>query len=184
MNKTNEQYFRFPRQLLNSPAWSVLNIHERRAFDRIMEEHQSKSGYVNDGLIVTTRDFRRAGIHASHVASSLRVLVALGIVQRTRSMGGSATGRTPDMWKPTFLPTTPTANDATHDYLEHAAPEEAKRIAEQHRFRDKRVRRKQAKSRTATTSDVVKGGPGAVVANGQTGPGAVVKAPLKLVQEL
>ncbi len=141
MKKPNEQYFRFPRQLLNGPAWKALNIHERRAFDRIMEEHQSKSGFVNDGLIVTTMDFRRAGVHASHVGSSLRVLVALGIIERTRSMGGSAIGRTPDMWRPTFLPTTPTANDATHDYLEHSTPEEAKRIADTHRVRDTRPRR-------------------------------------------
>jgi len=39
---SKEQYYRFPRQLLESPAWSVLNINERRAFDRIMREHQSK----------------------------------------------------------------------------------------------------------------------------------------------
>src|SRR4051794_35234096 len=74
-----DQYFRFPRRLLTSPAWSVLNINERRAFDRIMEEHQSKSGFVNDGLAVTTRDFVKFGVQPKHVTSSMRVLRALGI---------------------------------------------------------------------------------------------------------
>jgi hypothetical protein len=46
MKPPKEQWFRFPRKLLESPAWSVLNLHERRVFDRIMREHQSKSGFV------------------------------------------------------------------------------------------------------------------------------------------
>jgi hypothetical protein len=137
--KTNEQYFRFPRQLLNSPAWSVLNINERRAFDRIMEEHQSKSGFVKDGLVVTTRDFVSADIHPRHVKSSLRVLAALGIIVCTRGMGGSANGRTPNMYAPTFLPRDPTKkDDSAHDYLEIKTLEEAKRRAELHRFHEKR----------------------------------------------
>ena len=141
MKKATEQYFRFPRQLLNSPAWSVLNIHERRAFDRIMEEHQSKSGFVNDGLIVTKADFVTCGIHPKHVVRALRVLRELGIVECTRSMGGSKSGRTPNMWKPTFLPTTPTSNDATNDYLKIATREEAKAIAHSHRHHETRRER-------------------------------------------
>lgn len=138
MKKTNEQYFRFPRQLLTSPVWSVLNINERRAFDRVMEEHQSKSGFVNDGLVVTRRDFVSASIHPKHIKGSLLVLDRLGIIKCTRNMGGSRSGRTPNMWKPTFLPTTPTANDATHYYLEIETLEEAERRAEQHRYHEKR----------------------------------------------
>ena len=134
----NEQYFRFPRQLLTSPAWRALTINEVRAFSRVMEEHQSKSGFVNDGLVVTRRDFVSAGIHPKHIKGSLLVLARLGIIKCTRNMGGSRSGRTPNMWKPTFLPTTPAANDATHDYLEIKTPEEAERRAEQHRYHEKR----------------------------------------------
>lgn len=141
MKKTTEQYFRFPRQLLESAAWSVLNIHEHRAFDRIMIEHQSKSGYINDGLIVTFRDFLRFGVHPRHVAGSLRVLRELGIIECTRTMGGSRSGRTPNMWKPTFLPSAPTLNDATHDYLTVKTREDAAGIAQQFRFHDLRERR-------------------------------------------
>ena len=138
MNKPVEQYFRFPRHLLTSPAWSVLNINERRAFDRIMEEHQSKSGFVNSGLPVTYRDFVKFGVQPKHVAKSLRVLRELGIIECTRNMGGSLSGRTSNMWRPTFLPRTPTSNDATHDYLNIKTREEAKNIAAEHRFHETR----------------------------------------------
>jgi hypothetical protein len=148
MKAPNEQYFRFPRQLLNSPAWSVLNIHERRAFDRIMEEHQSKSGFMNDGLVVTKADLVKWGIHPRHIASGLCVLAALGIIKCTRSMGGSKSGRTPNMYLPTFLPSTPKLNDATHDYLEIKTLEEAHRIAELHRYHEKRKGRMPHKLRT------------------------------------
>jgi hypothetical protein len=139
MKRTTEQYFRFPRQLLNSPAFHALNINELRAFFRIMEEHQSKSGFVKDGLVVTRRDFIAAGIHPKHAKGTLLVLGALGIVKCTRSRGGSANGRTPNMYAPTFLPRDPTKNDdATHDYLEIKTPEEAERRAELHRYHEKR----------------------------------------------
>ncbi len=141
MKTTVEQYFRFPRQLLTSPAWSALNLNERRAFDCIMEEHQSKSGFVNDGLVVTYRDFVQAGIHPKNVKGSLCVLAALGIIQCKRNMGGSKSGRTANMWKPTFLPSTPKLDDAGHEYLEIKTLEEAKAIAEMHRFHEKRKSR-------------------------------------------
>jgi hypothetical protein len=139
MKAHNEQYFRFPRQLLTSPAWTVLNINERRAFDRIMEEHQAKSGFVNDGLPVTKRDFVKFGVQPRHVTGSLRVLRELGIIECTRNMGGSISGRTPNMWRPTFLPRTPTSNDATHNYLEITTSEKAKEIA--HACRDHETRK-------------------------------------------
>ncbi len=148
MKSPNEQYFRFPRQLLNSPAWSMLNINERRAFDRIMEEHQSKSGFVKDGLVVTYRDLLKAGIHPKHVKGTMLVLTNLGIIKCTRDMGGSANGRTPKMYAPTFLPRDPTAGDVpTNDYLEIKTVEEAHRIAELHRFHEKRKGRMPQKQR-------------------------------------
>ena len=143
--KTIDQYYRLPRQLNKSPAFRVLNIHERHALDCIMEEHQSKSGFVNSGLIVTKGDFMNWGIHTRHISASLKVLTTLGIIERTRGMGGSAIGRTPNTYRPTFLPTTPTANDATHDYLEIETMEEAKRRAEIHRSHEKRKGRMPSK---------------------------------------
>ena len=135
-----EQYVRIPRQLLESPALRVLTINERRALDRILVEHQRKSGFVNDGLPVTKRDFERFGINARYIASSTRVLEALGIIECTRNMGGSLRGRTPNLWRPTFLPRTPKTDDATHDYLKFTLPE-AKTIAGAQRIHDTRDRR-------------------------------------------
>jgi hypothetical protein len=136
-----EQYVRFPRRLLESPVLRVLTANERRALDRILVEHQSKSGFVNDGLPVTHRDFVRAGVHPNYVASSMRVLDALGIIECTRNMGGSSSGRTPNLWRPTFLPRTPTTNDATHDYSKFATVTEAKTVAAAHRIHETRNER-------------------------------------------
>jgi hypothetical protein len=90
---------------------------------------------------VTSRDFERAGIQPRHVARSLRVLGELGIIDCTRNMGGSASGRTPNMWRPTFLPRTPESNDATNDYLKIKTLKEAKRIAAIHRIHETRKHR-------------------------------------------
>jgi hypothetical protein len=148
MRAPTEQYFRFPRQLLTSPVLHVLNINELRAFFRIMEEHQSKSGFVKDGLVVTYRDLLKAGIHPKHVKGTMLVLTNLGIIKCTRDMGGSANGRTPKMYAPTFLPRDPTAGDVpTHDYLEIKTLEEAERVAEIHRFHEKRKGRMPRKLR-------------------------------------
>lgn len=131
--KTRKQYFQFPRQLLDSPVLDMLKPPEWRALLRILREHQRKSGFQNSGLIITRRDFVQAGVHPKHASQSLRVLRALGIIKNTRGMGGSRIGRTPNMWLITFLPTTPTADDATHDYIEIKTKEEAKAIADRAR---------------------------------------------------
>jgi len=143
MTALKEQYFQFSRQLLTSPAWWVLNLNERRAFDCIMRAHQQKAGYVYDGLEVTRRDFvRDGGIPPKHVTSALRVLQQLGIIECTRNLGGSVSGRTPNMWRPTFLPRTPESKDAApHDYLKIKTREEAKRIALLHRVHETRKHR-------------------------------------------
>jgi hypothetical protein len=143
MRATNEQYFRFPRQLLTSPAWKALNIQELRAFFRIMQEHQAKSGFIKDGLVVTRRDLVAAGIHPRYISGALLVLDALGIIKCTRNMGGSANGRTPNKYAPTFLPRDPTKMDdePTHEYLEITTLEEAERRAERYRRHEKRTGR-------------------------------------------
>lgn len=150
-----DQYYRLPRLLNKSPAFRVLNIHERHALDCIMEEHQSKSGFVNFGLIVTRADFLRWGIHPRHISPSLKVLASLGIIERTRGMGGSATGRTPNMYRPTFLPTTPSADDASHAYLEVTTMEEAHRRTEVRCSREKRKGRIPKKMRMVLAPSMV-----------------------------
>lgn len=139
MRATNEQYFRFPRQLLTSPAWKALNIQEMRVFFRIMEEHQARSGFVKDGLIVTRRNLLAAGVAPRYITGALKVLDALGIIKCTRNMGGSRNGRTPNLYAPTFLSRDPARMDEpSHEYLEITTLEEAERRAELHRYHEKR----------------------------------------------
>jgi hypothetical protein len=132
-----DQYVRFPRRLLESPALQVLTTNEYRVLVRVLIEHQRKSGFVNDGLPVTKRDFERFGINAKYVASATKVLEELLIIECTRTMGGSLRGRTPNLWRPTFLPRTPTSNDASHDYAKFTLAE-AKAIAKAHRVHETR----------------------------------------------
>jgi hypothetical protein len=127
--KPKKQYFQFPRQLLDSPVMEALKTPDWLVLLRILREHQRKSGFQNSGLIITRRDFEMM-TNARYVSQSIRVLTNLGIIKNTRGMGSSRTGRTPNMWLITFLPTTPTADDATHDYLAHKTIEEAKAIAD------------------------------------------------------
>jgi hypothetical protein len=139
MRSTNEQYFRFPRQLLTSPAFKALNLQELRVFFRIMEEHQARSGFIKEGLVVTRRNLVAAGIHPKYISGALLVLNALGIIKCTRNMGGSANGRTPNLYAPTFLSRDPkNMDEPTHEYLEITTLEEAERLAELHRYHEKR----------------------------------------------
>jgi hypothetical protein len=154
MTNLQEQYVRLPRKLLDSPVWRVLNANEFRALFRIMEEHQRHSGYVNDGLIVTTNDFVGAGIGRKYVTSSLRVLEALGIIECTRRMMGASSGRLPNLWRPTFLPTTPKANNATHDYTKFTTIADAKAAAEAVRIHDTRERRAPPKPKSTKAKPI------------------------------
>lgn len=148
MTNLQEQYIKFPRKFLESHALRVLNINERRALDRILIEHQRHSGFVNDGLPVTRNDFVAAGVHPRHYTSTLRVLEELGIIECTRRMMGTSSGRLPNLWRPTFLPTTPTGNNATHDYTRLTTIAEAKAAADAVRTHDTRQRRAPTKPKS------------------------------------
>jgi hypothetical protein len=138
MTRLTEQYVRIPRRLLESPVLQVLNANEWRALRRILIEHQQHSGFVNGGLVVTTSDFEAAGVQRKHVGHTWRVLEALGIIQCTRCMQGTSSGRLPNCYRPTFLPTTPRANDATHEYTRFKTVAEARLAAEAARIHDPR----------------------------------------------
>jgi hypothetical protein len=140
MKVRKEQFVRLPRELLDSPVVPVLTANEWRALMRILIEHQRHAGFIKDGLPVTTKNFVSFGIHPRYVASSLRVLEALGIVECTRRMKGTSTGRLSNLWRPTFLPTTPKANDATHEYTKFTTTAEAQAAAEAARVHDTRKR--------------------------------------------
>jgi hypothetical protein len=136
-----DQYARLPRRLLESPVLLALNANEWRALTRLLLEHQRHSGFVNDGLPVTTNDFVCGGIGRKYVTSALRVLEALGLVECTRRMQGANSGRLPNLYRPTFLPTSPRGDSATFDFERFKTVDEAKRTAESVRTSDKRIDR-------------------------------------------
>lgn len=72
--------YKLPNKLTDSPAYKALNRNERLALNCIMEAYHRQSGYVGNGLPVTTEDLVRGGVHPRHVTSSLNVLMALGII--------------------------------------------------------------------------------------------------------
>ena len=79
--------------MLELPAWHVLSLTARRAFDRIEIEHMAHAGKDNGRLPVTYADFERAGIHTRLIAGALRELEALGFIEtmkrRYRGAGGT-----------------------------------------------------------------------------------------------
>jgi hypothetical protein len=127
------QWVSRPRQLTESPAMRVLSKVAHLALMRIEVEHMSHGGAQNGRLPITYIQFEDWGIHPNYVASALRELPALGIVEVTRTgYAGAADKREPSLYRLTYL----TAHDAgradatgTHEYLRIKTVREAKAIA-------------------------------------------------------
>lgn len=151
MMPVSKQYVPMPRDLLDSPPFQILNIHERRCLDRLLLEHCQHGGKDNGRLPVTHRNLIEHGVHPRHVTASLRVLEALGIVVCTeRGRGANAEFRRPSLWRITFLTTRGPEKDAkgrstwinsTHEWTAIGTVEEANALAALHRVREKRRNR-------------------------------------------
>jgi hypothetical protein len=70
----------YPTSMLQSPAWRVLTLNERRVLDRIAIE---LAGHGGPDLGVTFTGFIRYGIERHAIAPAIRALVALGFLQIT-----------------------------------------------------------------------------------------------------
>jgi hypothetical protein len=122
-----------PRQLIESPAMRVLSRVAHLALTRLEVEHMDHGGAENGRLPTTYQQFEEWGIHPRFVASALRELQALGIVEITRhGYAGAADKRSPSLYRLTYL----TAHDAgsadatgTHEYLKIKTVEEAEAVA-------------------------------------------------------
>jgi hypothetical protein len=126
MKLATEHYAQIPYALIASPAWSVLNIHERRTIDRMLIEH-ARHWKDNGRLVITTRNLKAHGVHPRHVSASLKVIEALGLVECTqRGRGGyAAEFRRPSFWR----------------WVKIETIEQAKEIAEKHRVHETRGHR-------------------------------------------
>ena len=111
----------------------VLSRVAHLALTRLEVEHMDHGGAENGRLPTTYQQFEEWGIHPRFVASALRELQALGIVEITRhGYAGAADKRSPSLYRLTYL----TAHDAgsadatgTHEYLKIKTVEEAEAVA-------------------------------------------------------
>jgi|SRR5262245_49486533 hypothetical protein len=136
-------YFsRRPREMYDSPAFKVLNIHELRCLHCLEREVAVTRKGHNTDLVVTYLDFEKYGVHQRHIAPSLRALEALGFIKRTEQGRGGYEGyRRPNKWQLTYIDATPKVPNATHEWAAITTEEEAKEIAGRHRRHEKRKHR-------------------------------------------
>jgi len=83
-NQIAGQFVSRPRQLVESSAMRVLSLAAHQALMRIEVEHMSHGGVENGKLPVTYRQLEKWGVRRHSVASGVRELVALGIIEITR----------------------------------------------------------------------------------------------------
>ena len=126
MKESGEDALLVPCALISSPTYRALNTNEYRALACI--NLALGPDHINEGLSVTHTDFEQGGVNHKRVASTLRVLEALRIIDIIRSPG------MPNLYRLAFLPRSPTADDASDEYLKFTLAE-AKAIAKAHRLR-------------------------------------------------
>jgi hypothetical protein len=146
--KVSKQYIQVPADLLRSPAYAALNIHEIRTLRRIEIEHVEHGGKDNGRLPVTHADIKRHGVGRKYIPSSLRVLQGLGLIDCTeRGRAGSGEFRKPSLWRLTYITTAQKGAsgtvwiEPTHEWSKIETAEAADQIVSKHRARDKRPRR-------------------------------------------
>src|SRR5208337_2986495 len=98
----------------------------RKALMRIEVEHMSHGGVENGKLPVTYRQLEKWGVRRHSVASGVRELVALGIIEITRrGYSGAADMRAPNLYRLTYLQAWNAKDTGTHEYLRIGSVEQA-----------------------------------------------------------
>ena len=129
-NQIAGQFVSRPRQLVESPAMRVLSLAAHQALMRIEIEHMSHAGKENGKLPVTYRQLEEWGVRRHSVASGVRELVALGIIEITRrGYSGAADMRAPNLYRLTYLQAWNAKDTGTHEYLKIGSVEQAEAIA-------------------------------------------------------
>lgn len=125
--KVTWPFLPMPFELLESPAYRVLGLAERRVLDRIICEHGRHAGRVNGRLVVTYQDFEDYGIERHAIKPAIQVNVALGLIKVTQE-GRSGVGefRRPNMFELTFMPVMPMR--PTNEWSKFQTIEEVKAI--------------------------------------------------------
>jgi hypothetical protein len=129
-NQIAGQFVSRPRQLVESSAMRVLSLAAHQALMRIEVEHMSHGGKENGKLPVTYRQLEEWGVRRHSVASGVRELVALGIIEITRrGYSGAADMRAPSLYRLTYLQAWNAKDTGTHEYLRIGSVEQAEAVA-------------------------------------------------------
>jgi hypothetical protein len=130
-NRLNGQFRAHLIEMLESPAWRVLLLSERRVIDRIEIELARHGGNDNGKLPVTYEDFVEYGVSRRLVAPAMRVVEALGFIRVTEhGRGGNAEYRQPNKFFLTFARGRDSrAQPPTDDWRKIKTIEEAEMIA-------------------------------------------------------
>ena len=102
-NRIGGQFSAHLIEMLELPAFAVLNLAERRILDRLEIELAHHGGTDNGQLPCTFDDFARFGVRRKSIASAVRVLCALGFVEVTeRGRAGNGEFRRPHKFRLTY----------------------------------------------------------------------------------
>jgi hypothetical protein len=133
------QFIPRPVDLLKSPAYRVLNIHEHRVLTRIEIEHAAHAGKDNGRLPVTYNDFERHGVSRKYIAPAIAALTALGLVEVTqRGRANNGEFRAPSLYRLTYLHTEQA--DPTNEWADIGTMAQAEEIVRSLRRREPRAR--------------------------------------------
>jgi hypothetical protein len=87
-------------EMMESPAFRVLDLNARRVLDRLEIEHAHHAGQDNGQLVCTYDHFIEYGIRRNSVAPAIRVAEALGFIEITeRGRAGNAEFRRPHKFR-------------------------------------------------------------------------------------
>jgi hypothetical protein len=94
----------FTRELLESPAWGVLTLVDRKIIDRLCIEHMAHAGNENGNLKCTYSDFEEFGIRRPSIAGSIRRLDELGLIRIIERGRKTRAGfKFPSIYRLTFI---------------------------------------------------------------------------------
>ena len=128
-NRIGGQFSAHLIEMLESPAFAVLNLAERRILDRLEIELAHHGGTDNGQLPCKFDDFARFGVRRKSIASAVRVLCALGFVEVTeRGRAGNGEFRRPHKFRLTYRHLN--RSEPTHEWRTIKTEEEAKTVAE------------------------------------------------------
>jgi hypothetical protein len=133
-NKLESPFAPFPAQMIDSPAFHMLPA-SGSAFKLLLmlgavwARNGGLKHNTNGQLIVTYEQFCKYwGMDSHSVARAIRVLVALGFLERAKGCGGNADQHEPNTYRLTFLPAEGFPGTGTHDYRRIKTKEEAEAI--------------------------------------------------------